>query len=200
MSWRPGRTSTDADGLTLVELLVVLTLLAVVGSMISMAMIRGLQADAQARDRIEAFESMQIAIERMSREIRAANSSSAAHPLATADGNQIRFQVRRLDEDCLEFHYRLDGDQVTASQWNSTDGCDTLTGGSDQVLVRGIDLTVNPDVDGIFAYYDEERNELEPTDVDFDEEVAFVEIRFVRTLVHDQRPVTVNTIVGLRNR
>ena len=196
MSWRPG-TSTDADGLTLVELLVVLTLLAVVGSMISMAMIRGLQADAQARDRIEAFESMQIAIERMSREIRAASDATAGDLLATANSNEIRFQARRLDEDCLEFHYRLDGDEVIASQWSSTDGCDTLTGGADQVLVRGIDLT---DVDGIFAYYDEERKALDPTDPDFDQEVAFVEIRFVRTLVHDQRPVTVNTMVGLRNR
>lgn len=195
--------STDrrAAGFTVVELLVVLTLLAVIGAIVAVSMSRGLQADAQARSRIEAFEDMQVAMERMTREIRGASPVRAGEAvLEEADAETLQFLVRRAGSECLRFRYGVndDGDTLLAAQQRSDDDCAEGTFGawSEQLLVRDLEPGRPP-----FTFYrDDDREEaLDPGTMRL-ADVAFVEITFQRTLVLDQRPVTVSTVVGLRNR
>lgn len=175
--WKRVRAS---DGATLVEVLIVLVLLAIVGAVVGSGVMTGLRADAQARDRISAFEDMQFTLERMSREIRAAD------PLLLADDDEIHVRVFRGGE-CLEFEYELDGADLMITQRRSTDGCDTFESDSTQLLIS--DLDAGP----MFEY----RNSVGDPASDLDE-TTFVRITFVRSLAN-QQPVTVSTVVGLRN-
>ena len=199
-------------GFTLVELLVVLTLLSVLGAIITASMSRGLQADAQARSRLEAFEDMQLAMERMSREVRAARSVDDDEPLlgiGRDNGDplydELEIRVSREDDLCLRFTYKLENETTLfVTEDRSTDGCDGSFDdeGSPQVMLRDVDLDAirdsSDDVQGIFTYRDASGDPI-VDDLD-DEDIASVEITLGRTLVHDQRPVTVSTVVGLRNR
>ena len=177
-----------AGGFSLVELLVVMFILAVVGTIVANGLVRGLQADRQAQSRIEAFEDMQIALERVSREVRAAST-----PLLVAEEDEIQFEVLR-DGGCIQFTYWVDEDDALRSlEERSTDGCVTFDVDTQQILVPRLE----PD-STVFVFetdqYDEDGRVL-AEDV---EEVRFVTISFTRTLV-DQQPATVQTVVGLRN-
>lgn len=188
MSMR-AQQARSSDGVTLVELLVVLVLLAVIGSLIGTSVTRGLRADAQARSRIEALEDMQLAMERMSREIRAAD------PLRVADDHEVEVQVRRQDS-CRRFTYLYDpaDRELTATEERLESDCETVTGSfGPQVLLR--------DVDASFSYWGNDRHEeegtpLAPADP---QDVAYVQISLQHELPLEQRPVNVSTVVGLRN-
>lgn len=181
------RRAADQRGITVVEILVVVALLGIVGAIVASSMVRGFQADAEARDRITAFEDMQVALERMSREIRGAN------PLLLAEDDQIEVQVLR-DGQCLHFRYRLpDGEEdVLVRQRRSTDGCNTFTDLAEQPLMQG--LEGGP----IFEYRDRHGQVLDPDEGPIVGDVRTVRITFQRSLIRD-RQVEVNTIVQLRN-
>ena len=187
-------------GFTLVELLVVLTLLGVVGAIVGTSMTRGLRADAQARNRIEAFEDMQVAIERMSREIRAAD------PLQVADDDQIQVDVHRSGV-CHRVTYKYDDGpnhiEATEERFDGACGSGTSLGSSTRVLLSDVVPTLTG-AGAVFTYYTDSYHEEEDEEEGWQSasqpsETAFVEITVVRALELDQRPVTVNTVVGLRN-
>jgi prepilin-type N-terminal cleavage/methylation domain-containing protein len=177
------------DGFTLVELLVVLLLFGVISSIIAGAMIRGLRADAQAQSRIEAFEDMQLALERVSRDVRAASM-----PLEMAEPDEIRLRLLR-DGSCLEYTYWVDDadSALYVSERRSTDGCATFGPAAERVLVPG--LQPNSDV---FTYESDQYDAGERMAANPVTRPDFVTITFTRTLF-EQRPVTVSTVVGLRN-
>jgi type II secretory pathway pseudopilin PulG len=171
-------------GLSVVELLVVLTIFGVISAIIAVTTTRGLQADSQARERITAFEDMQIGLERMSREVRAAD------PVISAQGDEIVVQVFRSGE-CLRYRYTLDGAVLRTQQWRSTDDCQTLTNLGEQVLFRGLEPTSD-----LFEYQDRQGNALsEPIAAG---NIGTVRIRLIRPLVGD-REAEVSTVVRLRN-
>lgn len=177
------RLRGDQRGITVVELLVVLTILGIISAIVAVSTIRGLQADSQARERITAFEDMQIALERMSREVRAAN------PVVSAADDEIVVQVFR-DDDWHCFRYALDGSDLVTQQ-QSTDGCQTFSD-DERVLVGGLD-DVGP---AVFAYRDRDGYSLtEPIDTG---DIGTVRITFVRSLL-GERDVEVSTVVTLRN-
>ena len=174
----------NAAGVTLVELLVVMVLLAAVGAIIASSIVGGLRADAQARDRIEALEDVQIALERVSRDVRAAD------PLLLAEPNEVRFRVLREDL-CVRITYELDGTDLVTSQERYEADCVTFIGaGQDGTVLHNLD----PNTD-VFAFNDEDR---EPTASL--SRIAFVEIRFIKGFELGNNPIEVRTVVGLRNR
>ena len=174
------------EGMTLVELLVVLLLVSVVGSVIAGGLIRGMRAEAHAQSRIEAFEQMQVAMERASRDIR------AAAPLEVAEANEIQFQLTR-DSACFRFTYWVEDDALQVREERSTDGCATFPSEAVRVLVPELEPGTPVFVYETDVYADGEREVAATAD-----DVRFVTITFTRTLF-DQQPVTVRTVVGLRN-
>lgn len=186
----------DAEGgFTLVELLVVVFLLAIVGSLVGVSMVRGLRAESQAQARIEAFEDMQVALERMSREVRAARL-----PFVDGESDELELEVLR-DGECLRYSYEVDADgRLWTSESRSADDCDgpfTPDPPAERLFAQNLD----PDVD-VFEYLD--RN-LEPgasLDPGASDDEAVVAVRITLTQVfpgYEQRPVSLSTIVNLRN-
>ena len=188
------KRAQDRRGFTLVELLVVLVILAIVGGIVASSLIRGLQVDAQARNRIEAFEDMQIVMERMSREIRAAN------PIVSADSvaDRLEVQVQR-NEQCLRFEYVRDGEQLLVTERRFGAECVGTPSVSTQVLLR--DLEPTPVFE--FERIDAAGQRTALPDGSFTEatatDIKFVTITLAHTLELDQSPVTVRSLVGIRN-
>ncbi|CAN5342810.1 hypothetical protein BH23ACT9_BH23ACT9_19450 [soil metagenome] len=112
MARRPSRS--DA-GFTLVELLVVIVLTGVIGATMVTSVVRSLDVTNRATSRVEALTDMQRALQRMSRNIRAAEPVSPSRSaLATATPTSLSFNVydpvtRR------EITYTHTGDALTQS-------------------------------------------------------------------------------------
>lgn len=181
---RPATPLGDDEGLTLVELLVVMVLLAIVGTIIASSIVSGLRADAHARDRIESLEDVQIALERVSRDIRASD------PILLAEPNEVMFRVLR-DDVCVRITYELDGADLVTSQERFEADCETTIGtGQEGTVLRNLDTATD-----LFSYTDEAQD---PTDSA--SEIAFVEITFIKGFDLGDNPIEVRTKVGLRNR
>ena len=88
-------------GFTLVELLVVIVLLGVVGSVVTTSVVRSLRVSAQATTRVDALTEVQRAHERMTRMIRAAD------PLDGADGSTMTFTVHTSASQRQRISYAL---------------------------------------------------------------------------------------------
>lgn len=182
------RYRSAAGGFTLVELLVVLLIFSVVGAMVAASMVRGLRADAQARDRIEAFEDMQIAMERVSREVRAADPILAADTVSDA----LTVRVRR-DAACHDFTYEAGGGTLDVTQVRYTADCSTALGTSQLRLLRDLEPTT-----AVFEFRDQGGAALTGASIT-PGSIATVRISFEHVLELGQEPVTVSTVVGVRN-
>lgn len=182
----------DHDGFSLVELLVVMVLLGIVGAIAATGISRGLQADREAQSRIEAFEDIQIAVERVSRDVRAATT------LIDIEPRDIRFEVVR-DGSCVEHRYWVDenGD-LRAADVQFTDDCETPSGSGERILVPAIEPGSTVFIYETDEYLEDADGNRQRTSTEAVGDVRFVTITMTRSLV-DQRPVTVRTVVGLRN-
>jgi type II secretory pathway pseudopilin PulG len=169
---RRGRWDGE-DGVSLVELLVVMMLLTVIGGVITAGVASASRATQRAQHRVQAHAEVQRAVERISREVRAAD------PVVVALADHLEVRVER-DGATRTYVARVVGTELR-------DGMD----GAQIPVVRDV-ATATP----IFRYYDSEGIELSPvTDVSM---VARVTISVARN-VFGQPPILVETSVALRN-
>lgn len=191
----------EEEGLTLVELLVVVLLMGVVGGIAVWGAVQSMHTTAYTQARGDALAATQMSLERMSREIRAGD------PLRIAEPALVAVDVRRRDEAGGTYldHVRYeilaaeDGWVIEEERWRFADASEFDAPGfvptaadadevSTRVLVR--DLASG---DGFSA-------------VDADgEEVAASEARAVRIAVQrevdeDTPPIAIDTTVTIRNR
>ena len=177
-------------GFTLVELLIVVFLLAIVGSIVGVSMVRGLRAESHAQARIEAFEDMQIGLERMSREVRAAR-----FPLRAAAEDNVELDVLR-DDQCLRFRYWAEDGQLWSSEARAADDC---TGPFAPDPPTANVFVPNLGHSAVFEFLGSDMAVLdEPID---EAKVFAVRITLTREFPGDDAspPVTVRTTAGLRN-
>jgi len=100
----------DCDGFTLIELLVVIAVLAVVGGIVVSGVVRAMAASESAEARIDALTDAQVAVERMSREIRASDARDVTGgPLVVAEDRFLVADVFR-DGQWLRHSYWVDND------------------------------------------------------------------------------------------
>lgn len=188
-------TLRDEDGFSLIELMLVLFILGVVGTVIANGLVQAFRANDEAQVRVEAYEDMQIAMERMSRNVRAAST-----PLQSVDpdGEGLDFEVLRDGAGgCSRFSYWVDADDaLRVAEERSTDGCTTFDAPAERILVpRLADRAVFS-----FAGYnaDEDLITLDPVDASNIDDVDVVTITLESDLIGGKTG-TVETVVGLRN-
>ncbi|CAN5323052.1 hypothetical protein BH20ACT9_BH20ACT9_19620 [soil metagenome] len=168
-----------ADGITIVELLVVMVVFGVVGSLVASGVIQGLQSSRLAQARVEALADVQKGVGRMSRELR------AACPVRTATATQVVVDVRRAG-GVDRYGYTLD-DAADELRYEVYEPATALVPTSDGVLMREVVNTAP------FTAYDSDGNVT--TDP---KRVTRLGILVERDLP-EQDAITVQTDVSARN-
>lgn len=97
----------DDSGMTLIELLVVMLLIGAIGTVFATGVIGGTKAGKGVADRSEASAQLQIAAERIAREIRVADPVE----IGTASGTGLQARVYR-NGVCTRYIYRVVGTQL----------------------------------------------------------------------------------------
>ena len=193
----------EQAGFSLIELMVVLIILGIVGTIIAGGLTRGLRASNEAQARIEAFEDMQIALERVSRDVRGASTLWAIEDEDSVwdVGEGIEFERLRDGEgDCARYTYWVEDRALWVSEEVSTDGCDTFADSAERILVPQLE---NTEVFTFSTYVTDENDDLYRQRVEIDDPDDIDDISIV-TITLTRRPfgqadATVETDVGLRN-
>jgi type II secretory pathway pseudopilin PulG len=181
------RIRRDTAGATLVELLVVMVLLGVIGSVVTSAVITGLRSAASTQARLEALHELEVAVQRVSRDLRAARVLSLSPD--DAFGRDLGAEIDRDGQD-LTVRYRV----------VAVDGVDELVReDTGQTLVTLVD---NDAAQPVFRYLTSAGDEVPCTTVD-DCKIAYlqsaqIEISLVRA-VPGQGDIRASTRVSVRS-
>lgn len=178
-----GPRDRQESGATLVELLVVMLIFGVVGSVVLSSTIAGLQNAAATNARIDALQELELAMQRVTRDLRAADPlelvtdeyETALGASILRDGERSSVRFRLIDVGDVQQMVRED---------------------TSQTLVTNLDNAGDP----VFEYLDRFGEEISCT-TDCDTELlkaAQVQVRFVR-VIQDSTPAIVETRVGIRN-
>lgn len=204
----PRTARRDDGGFSLIELLVVLLLLSIVGTIVMVTLKSGFRSTTFIQRETEASAELQRTVERISREFR------VAHPFEAAVPAQNRAQLRVFrDGVCHRYFFRQEGTELVQYLQSpllpappppgspTVDNvCTTAAPGSlgaaglpRKVLLRGLTAGTT-----VFRYYDRNATQLvfpgaQPRDV------AQVEITLRRN-GGSGTPITVATRVDLRNK
>lgn len=194
------------QGFTIIELLVVIVILGVVGGMVTTAVVTSLRAASATTSRVLALDELQTAMQRVSRDLRAAELFIITD--STAVDREVTVVVFRNGEE----------QEVTYSVQNR-DGVDVLVReDTGQTLITLVDNCEVPDqasedeeipespdsiascAEPVFTYLNSDGTEI---DCDADCANAYskarqVEIRFIRG-INDREPVIVESLVNVRN-
>ncbi len=192
----------DEAGITIVELLVVIVLMSIIGSIATATLVRGMQESARTQSRFEALGELQKSVDRMTRELRAGAPLQVGGPgVVEAGDNRVVVYVYRNNFTELRrftyqycpstrrLHVRAEGPSPAPSG-NSAPPIDCATT-SDPVLVDRINNTGK-----MFTYFTA-ANPPAPTTTPSQVKTIRVSVR--RMLSDQVTPIEVTTIVRLRN-
>lgn len=184
MRLRPAPRHDGDDGVTLVELLVVMVILGVVGSIVTMAVTTSLHSAGSTSARVLALDELQTATQRISRDLRAAEEF-------------IIFDDDDLDREVTVSVFRGGTEQEVTYRVEERDGDDVLVRhDTGQTLITLVDNEDEP----VFTYLD---SFGDPIDCAGDCGNAYskadqIRIRLVRG-IENREPVIVETLVDVRN-
>lgn len=191
--WREPATEVDA-GFTLAELLVVITLFGVLGSMVAATTIQSLQSSRRTQDKAEADALLRTTLEQLSRDVRVAD------PLQDgATATALTVDVARSG-GCERRTYALDAGTLaeTVQEWSAlstsstSPGCVGTAGATrTREIVRGLSSA------STFTYFLEAGTSA--PDPVIGEDVAKVRITLERELPEGRPAATLTTEVDLRN-
>lgn len=193
----------DDAGFTLVELAVVTLVLGVVGAVTATGIIGGMRGTSHAQARVDTLAATQTAIERVSREMRAAD------PLRAVADDQLVLDAHRGGE---LHHYRYtveatsdDEWELVQERWDFTDGQfhdpdwePVKTDANHTSTTTLVDRLVREDVFVALDVHGEALSEPDPQDR-ADDAYRLV-IQVARAVGDRSSPIEVQTTVTLRNR
>jgi prepilin-type N-terminal cleavage/methylation domain-containing protein len=204
---RRSLTRTAEEGFTLVELLVVMVLLGVVGGVVTTAIISSMNSASASTARIMATHELEVALQRVSRDIRAADPVFISDERRYGEHIGARF-LRNRHMVVVSFELR-DGEQQELIQETTTYDLDEIVDGETPDLVetsRALVTTVDNGDEPVFRYYDRAGEELTCDPVveggSFCDGVYASAKRVGIHLVRDvpgQSPVRAHTVVSVRN-
>lgn len=186
----------DDRGFGLVELLVVMVLLGIVGAILVASMVSGMRTTSYGQQRVESIANAQVGMERMARELRAAD------PLRVAEPDQAAADVRRAGV-LHHYIYRAEdtGGQIdiVEERWTFQDPAvfdapdfdpysETPDESTERTLVWDIEAST------VFEYRDHAGDP--PATVGA---VRRIVIEVIREVQADRSPVRVKTSVKVRN-
>ena len=203
----PASAARTQRGFTLVEFLVVLVLIGVIGGIVTSSLIRGLQTADRADDRISATLDLQRAIERVGRELRAADP--LIFPTSGATFRQeVRAQVKRDGQTFRYRYYLVDttgGAELREDVRRVVDG--EVVESRDGLFIADV-ANLQTDTE-LFTYYvvDPITGEFgeaqcdDPTDAACrDLHLTATQIRMrLERLLPNQDPIGLETVVNIRN-
>lgn len=212
---RPGARGQQEDGVTLVELLIVLVLLGIVGSVVVTVVTTGLRNSTTITNRTEAIHDVETSLQRVSREIRVADplfiSNDPHRELAVTierDGELqlVRFQADSDDRQLLQQTQPFSDTALGEIGDPIGPGSTRLVTDLDNVFDDSGGDALQP----VFTYYDSAGRELEcdldsqgrPTDASgcrsILRDAEQVGVRVVKE-VRDSRPIDAQTQVSIRS-
>lgn len=108
MLTRPGSSRRGEDGVSLVELLVVMSLLTVVGGIVGSGVVAALRSSGLVQARTAAMSELQVGVQRMTRDLRAA----APVQMVTVGANpSVHVRVFKSGS-CTRVAYRVEGSEL----------------------------------------------------------------------------------------
>jgi type II secretory pathway pseudopilin PulG len=200
----------DEDGVTLVELLVIIVLLGTVGSVVMASVISGTRAVRKADARVAALNDLQLGLDRIGRELRAADPM-----LADPGGDYSRKLGARIVRggETVQHEYYLD---TAAAGTDLKQDIDIVAADGTLTPVRhGVFITriandeQSPPVP-VFTYYDRNGTEvtcadIDPADPEFatrcrSRHLTAAQVRIVLMKVLDEQdPIRLETVINIRN-
>jgi prepilin-type N-terminal cleavage/methylation domain-containing protein len=178
------------DGFTLVELLVVMALLLIVGSVVVNGLVSGLRATERGQARVEALTDLERAVERMARDLRFADPVDAASPtqvivnvLRDAGGTRERHRITYAVSPGSITETRAVYDPPSAATPTST-------------ITRPVIDNLDPAVT-VFEFAEAD-GQLWVPGTDSVDDIAEIRIDLAREL-REQEPIAVETSVFVRN-
>ncbi len=203
-------------------MLVVLVVLGVVGAITMNGIIKATQSTRQTQARTAALADIETGLQRVSREVRAAHPVTVGTvsytPIARAAATEIQVRILRKNpagtDRSYAFTYRHHAGKLLETRRETAPGADPAVGsvtyGPDG---RFLDSISNPVSSPVFLYYDASGAQLAMSatctradgttvpclSADDTRRVAKVRITLMRTIPEKTQPLTVSTLVSLRN-
>lgn len=183
------------SGFTLVELLVVLVIMGVVGGVVTSAIMTSMRSASATSARIQATQELEIAMQRMTRDIRAADPLELSPSGDFA--NEVGARVSRGGSSKSVMYYlAADGSELHARTVQLDDTGAEVSGTPSRQLVAQVDNGGTP----VFTYLDASGRELScvPDCVTAYRGVAQIQIRLTRHLTGDTQ-VVLDSHVNVRS-
>lgn len=197
------RYSRDTDsGLTLVELLVTMTIMSVIGAVVSAAVISSMQDQRREKSRLEAISATQLVTQRIGKDVRAAD------PLIAADARTLTVLVYHRTS-CQQRRYYIDGSSRLVQEiakYPASSTCANRAGAlgtaSSRVLLANV---TNSAIQPVFTYrrIDPAQDNLvtvtAPVSATLVPLVDTLTVELRAGLKSGQKPIVVQSGIDLRN-
>jgi prepilin-type N-terminal cleavage/methylation domain-containing protein len=204
----PVRSREGESGFTLVELLVVMVLLGVVGGVVTSAIISSMNSASRSTARITATHELEVALQRVARDLRAADPLYISDERRYGEHVGARF-LRNRHMYVVSFELVDDDGQQELVQETTTYDLDEIAEGEDVDIIESrhtLVTTVDNGDEPVFRYYDRAGGELvcDPaTEGDGYCDGVYASAKKIGIhLVRDiagQTPVRAHTLVSVRN-
>lgn len=191
--------ASEEDGAGLVELLVVMTLMTIVGSVVLTSLVGGMKANAKTQTRLDALGELQKSVDRMTGPLRAAapvnfslSTQGAAQETAVVEVWNANFTAKeRITYTYCRTQRRVHMRRQPATTAYAPINCASTTA---PVLIDQVS-NANTAADRMFTYKMSDGT----TDATADSNVYQINVKVRRSLRNHPTPIVVETQVRLRN-